>query len=123
MGHQVVTRARHKYTIRRPRALQYYYRSQIVNAGDGHVSRETSHRSDISSHLPEEIAKERERLDLFVDLIWVGIIGNLSELFSSIAFRAENPDAGLAFVRPLIFPVVGRPFGLLFFANREGAID
>jgi hypothetical protein len=29
----------------------------------------------------------------------VGIIGNLSEVYSSLAFRPENPDAGLAMVR------------------------
>lgn len=36
---------------------------------------------------PEGISKHRERLDLFIDLIWVGIIGNLSEVFSSMYFQ------------------------------------
>jgi hypothetical protein len=89
-------RARHKYSIRRPRALLFSYRSQVIHHGDesgvpgSHVT---------ASALAEDVAKERERLDLFIDLIWVGIISNLSEVYSSIAFRAENPNAGEAFVR------------------------
>ncbi|KIW97314.1 uncharacterized protein Z519_02706 [Cladophialophora bantiana CBS 173.52] len=88
--------SRHRYTIRRPRALQFSYRSQVVHAGDERGVPEPSNRSSISSHLPEDIAKERERLDLFIDLIWVGIIGNLSEVFSSLGFRPEDPDLGIA---------------------------
>jgi hypothetical protein len=96
---QVQTRARHKYTIRRPRALQFSYRSQVIHAGDERVGRAAaSNHSHAGSHLPEDVAKERERLDLFVDLIWVGIIGNLSEVFSSIAFRRNDPNAALAMV-------------------------
>jgi hypothetical protein len=108
---QIETRARHKYTIRRPRALQFSYRSQVIHAshddrllaGASSIpSSSASHKSSISSHLPEDIAKERERLDLFVDLIWVGIIGNLSEVFSSLAFRREKPDAALGMVSSVI---------------------
>jgi hypothetical protein len=44
---------------------------------------------------PEGISKHRERLDLFIDLIWVGIIGNLSEVFSTLYFEPGS-NAGHA---------------------------
>lgn len=110
------TRARHMYTVRRPRALQFLYRSQVVHAGDHNGAPVSLHHSNISSHLPEDIAKERERLDLFVDLIWVGIIGNLSEVYSSLAFRPEQPNAALAF---LVFILVFLPSWRIWDSMRE----
>ncbi|OAP61237.1 hypothetical protein AYL99_03438 [Fonsecaea erecta] len=114
--HHAEVRARHRYTIRRPRALQFSYRRQVVHAGDERGARESAGRSSISSHLPEDIAKERERLDLFIDLIWVGIIGNLSEVFSSLGFRPEDPDLGLA---ALVFILVFLPSWRIWDAMRE----
>ncbi|KIW27391.1 uncharacterized protein PV07_07132 [Cladophialophora immunda] len=115
-GHHAEIRARHRYTIRRPRALQFSYRSQVVHAGDERGAPESTNRSSISSHLPEDIAKERERLDLFIDLIWVGIIGNLSEVFSSLGFRPEDPDIGIA---SLVFVLVFLPSWRIWDAMRE----
>ncbi|KIX96841.1 uncharacterized protein Z520_07561 [Fonsecaea multimorphosa CBS 102226] len=114
--HHAEIRARHRYTIRRPRALQFSYRSQVIHAGDERGLHETNSRSSISSHLPEDIAKERERLDLFIDLIWVGIIGNLSEVFSSLGFRAEDPNLGIAI---LVFTLVFLPSWRIWDAMRE----
>ncbi|EXJ72378.1 uncharacterized protein A1O5_04882 [Cladophialophora psammophila CBS 110553] len=109
-------RARHRYAIRRPRALQFSYRSQVVHAGDERGVPEPSNRSSISSHLPEDIAKERERLDLFIDLIWVGIIGNLSEVFSSLGFRPGDPGLGIA---TLVVILVFLPSWRIWDAMRE----
>jgi hypothetical protein len=49
----------------------------------------------IMHYSPEGISKHRERLDLFIDLIWVGIIGNLSEVFSAMYFH-DDSSAGNA---------------------------
>ncbi|KIW76064.1 hypothetical protein Z517_10809 [Fonsecaea pedrosoi CBS 271.37] len=115
-GPHAEVRARHRYTFRRPRALQFLYRSQVVHAGDERGLPESVTRSSISSHLPEDVAKERERLDLFIDLIWVGIISNLSEVFSSLAFRPKDPHIGIA---SLVFILVFMPSWRIWDAMRE----
>lgn len=73
-------------------------------------------KSDISSHLPEAVAKQRERLDLFIDLIWVGIIGNLSEVFSALNFNAKTSQPGLA---TLVFLLVFLPSWRIWNAMRS----
>lgn len=104
-------RPRHQYMISRPRALQYTYRSQIYTS-----------EGNLTSLSGDEVAKEagidkaRERLDLFIDLIWVGIISNLSEVFSSDAFNSKNPDASKAF---LYFVVVFLPTWRIWNGIRE----
>ena len=118
---QVERRARHKYTIRRPRALQYSYRRKVITPGDEHgvlAPNEHGHaeKSDISSHLPEAVAKQRERLDLFIDLIWVGIIGNLSEVFSTFSF---SPEYSRTDVGTLVFILVFLPSWRIWNTMRE----
>lgn len=94
----------HRYLVRRPRPLQYTYRSKVITVGNEHgilvqsASNETDFQSGTSRHLPEDIVRGRERLDLFVDLIWVGIISNLSEVFSTLGFKPEDPSVGKATV-------------------------
>ena len=54
---------------------------------------------------PEGISKHRERLDLFIDLIWVGIIGNLSEVFSALYFvEGSNPGHAVGLFVLLFLP-------------------
>jgi low temperature requirement protein LtrA len=119
---QAERRARHKYTIRRPRALQYSFRQQFITAGEepgpSEHGGEHAHaeKSDISSHLPEAVARQRERQDLFVDLIWVGIIGNLSEVFSSLNFSEGDSQPGRAI---LVFTLVFLPSWRIWNAMRE----
>lgn len=122
---QAERRARHKYTIRRPRALQYSFKQQFVTAvveepessGHGeHGKHARAEKSEISSHLPEAVARQRERQDLFIDLIWVGIIGNLSEVFSSLNFSEGSSSPGMAF---LVFILVFLPSWRIWNAMRE----
>jgi hypothetical protein len=68
------------------------------------TTNETGFQSNTSRHLPEDVARGRERLDLFVDLIWVGIISNLSEVFSALGFKPENPSTGKATVGNMLAP-------------------
>ncbi|KAI1622576.1 bacterial low temperature requirement A protein-domain-containing protein [Exophiala viscosa] len=104
-------RSRHKYMISRPRALQYTYKSQVYTS-----------EGDLTEQSGEEAAKEagidkaRERLDLFIDLIWVGIISNLSEVFSSDAFGSEGASSSKAF---LFFAVVFLPSWRVWNGIRE----
>jgi low temperature requirement protein LtrA len=100
---------RHNYVISRPRALQYSYRSKLISTGDeaganpGLLTNERTpdgiaEPNALTPRAPrarEDIEKHRERLDLFIDLIWVGIISNLSEAFSYFFYEAGN-NAGEA---------------------------
>ena len=118
-----------KYFLRRPRALQYRYREQVIAAADetggplppvlgivnqqvenghGHESHHVpehhhdEHHSDLHTghnhhhHEPISVKERRERLDLFIDLIWVGIISNLSEVFSGWYFSTNKGQWGEA---------------------------
>jgi low temperature requirement protein LtrA len=66
--------------------------------------------------LPEAVARQRERQDLFVDLIWVGIIGNLSEVFSYLNFSEDNSQPATAI---LVFVLVFLPSWRIWNAMRE----
>lgn len=85
--------------IQRPRALQYTYKARRIEYGDdaAPISHERSHTSELVKYTAEGVSKARERVDLFIDLVWVGIISNISEVFSSIYFEGKG-EAGLAFL-------------------------
>lgn len=61
----------------------------------------------------ESIAKNRERLDLFIDLIWVGIIGNLSEVYSDLYFRPDGNHGQAILVFMIAFLPTWRIWNLL----------
>lgn len=97
---------RHSHIFRRPEAMQYY------NPGQGEVdpnkpeplSRRSSSDDDSSGigmdreeRSTDDVAKQLLRVDLFVDLIWVGIIANLSGNFGDQAFSAGGLDSAEAF--------------------------
>jgi low temperature requirement protein LtrA len=96
----------HHYFFERPRALQYTYLGERISYGEdaAPISHEISSASDLK-YTAEGVAKARERIDLFIDLVWVGIISNLSEVFSEVYF-APHQSAGKAF---LMFIVVFLP--------------
>ena len=75
------------------------------DAAGGHVperivEKTESASSEHSSHrkhgVHELIERQRERLDLFIDLVWVGIITNISDIFSSKSFDPEDPSSANA---------------------------
>lgn len=86
--------------IKRPRAHQYHSltgTSSHSSFGEPKITRETTENSASSFRDSEErssdnLRKQLSRLDLFVDLVWVGIIANISSTFSEVAFSGE-PDA------------------------------
>lgn len=120
---------RRRYVIHRPRALQFKYQKTVIHAADvlGEVgdseekpelhveSHGSGGGSSRSRRIPESIDRQRERLDLFIDLIWVGVIGNMSEVFSSLLF-SENSSAGLA---ALVFLLVFIPSWRIWNSLRE----
>lgn len=68
--------------------MQYTYKHKYVRHGD-------HGKGDTESPLAyEELTRHRERLDLFIDLIWVGIITNLSEVYSQLFFEPASEDGG-----------------------------
>jgi hypothetical protein len=99
---------RHAYIIRRPRALQFYNPAisgattpvekqlmaaelSTLNREPSTISREPSNISNRTDNEKEErstdnAVKQYERVDLFIDLVWVGIIANLSGSFGEQAF-------------------------------------
>lgn len=106
----------HKYFIRRPRALQFSYKGRLVEAGEfEHPSVEDLEQRNVASRITSEASKsshdsgsedtseeerstddierQRERLDLFVDLLWVGIISNISEHFFNQVFSGASPPS------------------------------
>jgi low temperature requirement protein LtrA len=104
----------HAYIIKRPRALQFYNPeiSGSTTPLEKQLSREPSNISNDSrtdsqkeERSTDNALKQYERVDLFIDLIWVGIIANLSASFGEQAF-GEN--TGLT-----IGEATGE-FGLLF---------
>jgi hypothetical protein len=125
------TRPRRPYMIRRPRALQYRYHSKVLKAGEEEVGGESyaslpSTESNSATtnyliqnhkhHLHDVVEKQRERLDLFIDLIWVGIIGNMSNVFSSEAFKPKESNSGSAI---LLFFIVFLPSWRIWNGVRE----
>ncbi len=102
----------HKYFFRRPRLLQYYENGELV---DSH-----GHRSsvDVYEHLVDDTSGDPkvqrgelqylyaegvsthcglDFLNLFIDLLWAGIISNISENFVNSAFDPGS-SWGLAFM-------------------------
>ena len=87
------------YFFQRPRALQYTYRGERIVYGEdaAPIQHEISGASADIRYTAEGVAKARERVDLFIDLVWVGIISNLSEVFSAVYYEESN-EAGEAFL-------------------------
>jgi hypothetical protein len=73
---------RHAQIFKRPRALQFCT-SDESEGGSSTTTKVNSHSSsrderDSENRSTEDISKQLDRIDLFLDLIWVGIIANIS---------------------------------------------
>lgn len=110
---------RHAQMFRRPRALDYESldddstkaispattrsRSSFSSRGSGNTEDDAEERGT------DDIPKMRSRLNLFVDLIWVGIIANLSGNFGEQAFQDNQIGVGIAVAEfILLFIVIWR---------------
>lgn len=101
----------HKYFVRRPRALQLKYGGRIlgVQYSDGEldldaleaqstmsrvdddlVDEEPEENEDGERRSTDDVEKQRERLELFIDLLFVGVITNLGEHWYSQAFTYQR---------------------------------
>lgn len=94
-----------KYFFKRPRLLQYYHgdafvdshgrRFEAANPDDIVLSNTTTERdvSSVQAQLveenndPETSKIQRDWLNLFIDLLWVGIVSNISYNFVTTAFQ------------------------------------
>ncbi|KAF2811379.1 uncharacterized protein BDZ99DRAFT_518658 [Mytilinidion resinicola] len=99
-----------KYFFKRPRALQYVHAGREYRHGDAHetgndhallpsntdASGETRSKSDAKSiaHPDSTTILHRTHLDLFIDLIFVGIVGNIAEHTSERLFVAPEGHEG-----------------------------
>lgn len=102
--------SRHAYIFKRPRALHY---KRIDETSDNiplpqrRLTRLPSTSSSSSNAEKDErstddLLKQISRLDLFVDLVWVGIIANLSRTFSTQAFTESGTGIGPALLEFLL---------------------
>lgn len=97
---------RHNKIFRRPRALLYHPVHHERKPEGAHTRSVSSNDArDSEGRSSDNIPKQLRRIDLFVDLVWVGIIANLSGTFGEQAFS----DSGVS-----INTAVGE-FVLLFF--------
>lgn len=95
---------RHAQMFRRPRALHYesldddstMMSPATTRSRSSTVSSRYSNNTenDAEERSTDNIPKQRSRLDLFVDLIWVGIIANLSGNFADQAYNNDS-DVGI----------------------------
>ncbi|TVY41539.1 hypothetical protein LSUB1_G001995 [Lachnellula subtilissima] len=96
---------RHSSIVKRPQAL-HYKRDDDPNNNDfplleRKLTRPMSNTSGSSGGDGEErstddLLKQISRLDLFVDLVWIGIVANLSATFSEQAFTDSGVGIGPA---------------------------
>lgn len=124
---------RHAQMFRRPKALHYRSldddspispattRSRISTVS----SRTSSNTEDEGEERStDNLPKQRSRLDLFVDLIWVGIIANISENFGTQAFEDSEVGIGTATaVFILLFIVIWRVWDNLRVYTSQFFID
>ena len=65
---------------------------------------------------PKTLISREKRMDLFIDLIWVGIVGNISDVFASKAFEPGTDSAQNAV---LLFVIVFLPSWRIWNGIRE----
>jgi low temperature requirement protein LtrA len=88
---------RHAHIIRRPHAMQHFHQEQRPK--ERKLVRSDSASSGEGEQRPtDNILTQLTRLDLFIDLIWVGIVANLSATFSEQAFTESGVSSGKAFL-------------------------
>jgi hypothetical protein len=100
---------RNNKIFRRPRALHYHpvHHGEEKGADDSETPSRTNSRDarDSEERSTDNLPKQLGRIDLFVDLVWVGIVANLSGTFGKQAFT----DSGVS------IDVATGEFILLFF--------
>ena len=86
----------HRYLIKRPVIKDYLSSSRPISLQNIRVNRRNGSDGPVESFNgdgPNESGSpivENRRFELFIDLIWVGIIGNLAEHYSEQAFTSES---------------------------------
>lgn len=95
---------RHATLFRRPQALLYKAAEDSSEKGSLVASRTSSNTSsqkdakDSEERATGDIPKQLKRLDLFVDVLWVGIIANLSTTFGEQAFTDSGVKTSSAMI-------------------------
>jgi low temperature requirement protein LtrA len=118
--------SRHAHLIKRPRAWQYSNPDAGVLALHESLEKRTSHdtEGDREERSTENIPKQLSRLELFVDLIWVGIIANISTTYGETAFSESGVGIGVAVLEfLLLFVPIWRVWDQLRAYNSNFYID
>lgn len=116
-----------KYFFKRPRLLQYYSNGALIDSrgrrleptnpdlvlsstattdndmGNGEEE-QAQEQLILQDEGPEEWKIQRDWLNLFIDLLWVGIISNISSVFVASAFSTSdsNEEWGFAFLEFIV---------------------
>lgn len=87
----------HKYLIKRPVIKDYLSNSRSISLQNTRTNQENGQVVELAvgsegegDHSIDNPMVEKHRFELFIDLIWVGIIGNLTDHYSEQAFTSES---------------------------------
>lgn len=125
------TRAhQHAYIFRRPHTLQHFNHGiardatttaeerKLTHTASGNSN--TSSQADKNDRSTDSILIQLGRLNLFIDLIWIGVVANLSATFSEEAFNDSGVSIGTAIAQyVLLFLPVWRLWDYLRDYNRS----
>jgi Bacterial low temperature requirement A protein (LtrA) len=107
-----------KYLFSRPEVLQYWKQGTLISV-TGNVHEYKGHAA-VEGHKSHErggltnLTLQRDRVDLFIDLVWVAVIANLADTFSETAFSPEGRGIGTAVLEYIVlFLPVWLIWGLL----------
>jgi low temperature requirement protein LtrA len=89
---------RHAHVLRRPRAMQHYNSSSAISSSSSLFRKTESRDSDDAreGRSTDNVQVQLARVDLFIDLVWVGIVANLSGTFGEQSFSNSGVSIGEA---------------------------
>ena len=81
----------HKHLIRRPAVREIQSESSSIQPQASHVTTQSSNlQGEVALNPLSNPWAEKRRFELFIDLTWVGIIGNIADNFAEEAFSPDS---------------------------------
>lgn len=94
---------RHAHVLRRPHAMQHY-NSREGSSSSASLGKTESNNSNVSreGRSTDNVLVQLARVDLFIDLIWVGIVANLSATLGEQMFTNSTVTIGEAIMEYIL---------------------
>lgn len=94
---------RHAHVLRRPHTMQHY-NSREGSSSSASLSKTESNGSKVSreGRSTDNVLVQLARIDLFIDLIWVGIVANLSATLGEQLFSNRGVSIGEAIMEYIL---------------------